>query len=112
MTFTDAPLTRFPKGVKKEFEREHRFHWVVNAIEEKHKPIFHLLNSQVGHYIQKIESDIIVRCMLMAQEKDISALPVHDALIFPEHKKEEGKGIMETAFKTLVGVQGKVKEEK
>jgi hypothetical protein len=111
MTFTDAPLSRFPKGVKKEFEQEHRFHWVVNAIEKKHKPIFHLLNSQIGHHIQKIESDIIVKCMLMAQEQDIPALPVHDALIFPESKKEEGIRIMETAFKTLVGIKGQVKEE-
>jgi hypothetical protein len=111
MTFTDAPLKRFPKGVKKEFEQEHRFHWVVHAIKKKHKPIFHLLNSQVGHHIQKIESDIIVICMLMAQKQDIPALPVHDALIFPRSKKEEGIRIMETAFKTLVGVQGQVKEE-
>ena len=111
MTFTDAPLKRFPKGVKKEFEQEHRFHWVVHAIKKKHKPIFHLLNSQVGHHIQKIESDIIVKCMLIAQKQDIPALPVHDALIFPRSKKEEGIRIMETAFKTLVGVQGQVKEE-
>jgi len=80
-------------------------------VKKKHKPIFHLLNSQVGHHIQKIESDIIVKCMLMAQKQDIPALPVHDALIFPENKKEEGIRIMETAFKTLVGVQGQVKEE-
>ena len=104
-------FARFPKGVKKEFEREHRFHWVVNAIEEKHKPIFHLLNSQIGHHIQKIESDIIVKCMLMAQEQDIPALPVHDALIFPRSEKEEGIRIMESAFKTLVGIQGQIKEE-
>ena len=49
--------------------------------------------------------------MLMAQEQDIPALPVHDALIFPESNKEEGIRIMESAFKTLVGIQGQIKEE-
>ena len=94
MTFTDKPIARFPRGVKKEFEEDHRIGRVINAIESKHQPISHLLNSQIGHKIQRLESDVIVKCMLMALYKNIPALPVHDALIFPQNKKEEGISIM------------------
>jgi hypothetical protein len=111
MTFTDKPLGRFPKGVKKEFEENHRLHWITTAIEEKHQTIFHLLNSQIGHKIQRIESDIIIKALLMAMDEDIPSLPVHDALIFPKSKKEEGIRIMTTAFKEVTGAEGTLKEE-
>ena len=111
MTFTDKPLERFPKGVKKEFEENHRLGWITTAIREKHEPIFHLLNSQIGHKIQRIESDIIVKSLLMAMDEDIPALPVHDALLFPKNKKQEGIRIMTTAFKEVTGAEGTIKEE-
>ena len=43
--------------------------------------------------------------------EDISCLPVHDALLFPKNKKEEGIRIMTTAFKEVTGVEGAIKEE-
>ena len=42
-------------------------------------------------------------------DADCICLDLEDAV--PENKKEEGIRIMETAFKTLVGIQGQVKEE-
>ena len=111
MTFTDKPLERFPKGVKKEFGENHRLGWITTAIREKHEPIFHLLNSQIGHKIQRIESDIIIKALLMAMDEDIPALPVHDALLFPKNKKQEGIRIMTTAFKEVTGAEGAIKEE-
>ena len=111
MTFTDKPLERFPKGVKKEFSENHRLHWITAAIEKKHQPIFHLLNSQIGHKIQRIESDIIIKALLLAMDEDIPALPVHDALLFPKNNKEEGIRIMTTAFKEVTGAEGAIKEE-
>jgi hypothetical protein len=111
MTFTDKPLERFSKGVKKEFEENHRLGWITAAIRKKHEPIFHLLNSQIGHKIQRIESDIIIKALLMAMDEGTPSLPVHDALIFPKNKKEEGIRIMTTAFNEVTGAEGAIKEE-
>ena len=86
-------------------------HWITTALEEKHQTIFHLLNSQIGHKIQRIESDIIIKALLMAMDEGIPSLPVHDALIFPKSKKEEGIRIMTTAFKEVTGADGTLKEE-
>ena len=44
-------------------------------------------------------------------DEDIPALPVHDALLFPKNKKEEGIRIMTTAFKEVTGAEGAIKEE-
>jgi len=111
MTFTDKPLERFPRGVKKEFENNHRLSWITKAIKDKHQAIFHLLNSQIGHQIQKTESDIIIKALLTAMKEDISCLPVHDALLFPKSKKEQGIRIMSHAFKEITGSEGAIKEE-
>ena len=111
MTFTDKPLERFPKGVKKEFENNHRLSWITEAIKDKHQAIFHLLNSQIGHQIQKTESDIIIKALLTAMSEDISCLPVHDALLFPKSKKEQGIRIMSHAFREITGSEGAIKEE-
>ncbi len=41
----------------------------------------------------------------------ISCLPVHDALLFPKSKKEQGIRIMSHAFKEITGSEGAIKEE-
>ena len=110
MTFTDKPLERFPKGVKKEFENNHRLSGITEAIKDKHQAISHLLNSQIGHQIQKTESDIIIKALLTAMKEDISCLPVHDALLFPKSKKEQGIRIMSHAFREITGSEGAIKE--
>ena len=112
MTFTDGPLKRFPKGVKAAFRDEFRFHHVVNAIKSKHQPIAHLLDSQIGHQIQKVESDIMVKALLMCMEEGISALPVHDALIVPEIYTEQGIVILKAAFKAVIGATPEVSIER
>ena len=111
MLFTDGPLKKFPKGIKKEFEREHRVLRVTDTILQYHHPIANLLNSQIGHQVQKVESDIIVYCLLMCIENAIPALPVHDALIFPISKKEEGRNIMQSAFRKKMGLRIMVEED-
>ena len=40
-----------------------------------------------------------------------SYFPVHDALLFPKNKKEEGIRILTTAFKEVTGAEGAIKEE-
>ena len=85
--------------------------WITEAIKDKHQAIFHLLNSQIGHQIQKTESDIIIKALLTAMKEDISCLPVHDALLFPKSKKKQGIRIMSHAYREITGSEGAIKEE-
>ena len=107
----NGPLSKFPKGVKKEFERNHTIQWVSDAIRKRHKPIAKFLDTEIGHAIQKIESDIIVKCMLLCKERDIPVLPIHDALLFPFDKETEGREIMKRVFKEYTGIEGIINKE-
>ena len=69
------------------------------------------LNTEIGHAVQKVESDIIVKCMLLCMEQDVPVLPIHDALIFPFDKKHEGTEIMKRVFKEKTGLDGIIKIE-
>ena len=111
MTFTDGPLSRFPKHTKDKFNQSCRIEDVMKAIIKHHKPIAPYLNTEIGHAVQKVESDIIVKCMLLCMEQDISVLPIHDALIFPFDKKHEGTEIMKRVFKEKTGLDGIIKIE-
>ena len=111
MTFTDGPLSRFPKNIKKEFAQNHNIGRVCAAIEHRHTPIAMYLNTEIGHALMKVESDIIVKCMLLCMEQDIPVLPIHDALIFPFDKKHEGTEIMKRVFKEKTGLDGIIKIE-
>ncbi|MDC0196816.1 hypothetical protein OAJ93_04375, partial [Gammaproteobacteria bacterium] len=103
---------RFPKGMRKVFtDTDHRIGYVLSAIRKKHPAIFELLNSEVGYKIQKAESDILIKAMLLAMRQNVSCLPVHDALLFPHSKKEEGKRILLDAIREITGVEGSVNEE-
>mgnify|MGYP001467031950 FL=1 len=111
MTFTDGPLSRFPKHTKDKFNQSCRIEDVMKAIIKHHKPIAMYLNTEIGHAVQKVESDIIVKCMLLCMEQDIPVLPIHDALIFPFDKKHEGTEIMKRVFKEKTGLDGIIKIE-
>ena len=69
----------------------------------------HSNSSEFDYYLK--ESDIIVKCMLLCMEQDISVLPIHDALIFPFDKKHEGTEIMKRVFKEKTGLDGIIKIE-
>lgn len=81
---------------------------IVSLVEQYHAPLAPLWRTDVGHRIQKIESDIIVECLLKCIEKDIVALQVHDALIIPRSREAEVRQIMVDTFERHTGLPGEV----
>ena len=81
MTFADKQMTRYPKGVKQMFKEDIRFHEVSNAILRYHSGIAHMFYVGIGHYLQYLESQILIKVLLGLKELGIHALPIHDAVV-------------------------------
>lgn len=111
LLYSNKVPTRFPKGTRDGFDKKTSFQTLMEKIVEVHQPIAHLFGTGVGLKIMFMESQILVKAMLDCIDHGIVALPVHDALIIPEEKAEEAKGIMLRAFKEVTGIDGMVELE-
>ena len=60
MTFSNEPMTRFPKGINSLFPVKTRFKDVSDAIEKEHFRIARMFYTGIGHYLQFMESQILV----------------------------------------------------
>ena len=98
MTFSDGPITRFPKGINSLFPVKTRFKEVADAIENAHSRIAHLFYTGIGHYLQFLESQILVEVLLKLIDKGITALPIHDAVLVSEIHVYKSKQVMEQVF--------------
>lgn len=83
----------------------------LDLVMERHGALRELFWTDVGHVIQRVESDIIVHCLLQCIDRDIVALQVHDALIVPESREAEVREIMIETFKRHTGLEGSVETE-
>lgn len=110
MIFATKRLTRMPKGVRKEFEEQHRVEQVMQAIEAAHPAIKDSFFKGMGHEAQFIESQVMVEVLLSLRELGIHALPIHDSVLVAKSNKDKIKKIMLSCFFTVVGVQGLVDE--
>ncbi|WP_089271432.1 hypothetical protein [Humidesulfovibrio mexicanus] len=110
MIFATKRLTRMPKGVRKEFEEQHRVEQVMQAIEDAHPAIKDSFFKGMGHEAQFIESQVMVEVLLTLRELEIHALPIHDSVLVAKSNKDKVKEIMLSCFLKVVGVQGLVDE--
>ena len=111
MTFSDEPMTRFPKGINSLFPMKTRFKEVADAIENEHSRIAHMFYTGIGHYLQFLESRILVEVLLKLIESNITALPIHDAVLVSEIHVYKSKQVMEQVFLDMTNVPSVVKVE-
>ena len=111
MTFSNEPMTRFPKGINSLFPVNTRFKEVADAIENEHSRIAHLFYTGIGHYLQFLESQILVEVLLKLIENGITALPIHDAVLVSEIHVYKSKQVMEQVFLDMTNVPPVVKVE-
>jgi hypothetical protein len=104
----DTPLKRFPYETKPMFHNKARIKDIVAAIVEYHKPISHYFFTHVGLELMFQESQILVDILLQLMEKDIVALPIHDAVIVAQSDTEEAHKVMVETFERHTGMEGKV----
>ena len=111
MTFSNEPMTRFPKGINSLFPVKTRFKDVSDAIENEHSRIAHLFYTGIGHYLQFMESQILVEVLLKLIDNGIIALPVHDAVFVGWTHVYKSTQVMEQVFLDMTNVPSVVKVE-
>ena len=111
MTFSDQPMTRFPKGINSLFPVNTRFKDVSDAIENEHSRIAHMFYTGIGHYLQFMESQILVEVLLKLIDNGIIALPVHDAVFVGWTHVYKSTQVMEQVFLDMTNVPSVVKVE-
>ena len=111
MTFADRKMTRFPKGVKQMFKEDIRFQEVSDAILRYHSGIANKFYVGIGHYIQYLESQILIKVLLGLKELGIHALPIHDAVVVGKAWVDMSRELMEQVFLDMTNVESWVQVE-
>lgn len=111
LLFAEKKPERFPAGTRDLFPARATIRDVVDAIVRLHAPIAPLFFTGIGHRLQFIESEVLVAVLLGLKDKEIVALPVHDAVIVAESAIEGAREVMLRVFKEKTGVEGQVREE-
>ena len=104
MTFAEKPITRYPKGVKQMFKENIRFQEVSNAIQRYHSSIAYKFYIGIGHYLQYLESQILIKVLLGLKDLGIHALPIHDAVVVGRAWVDMSKELMEIVFLDMTNV--------
>lgn len=111
MLFASKPLKRMPKGVRRLFPKQVQVEPVMQAIVDSHPGIAQFFYTGLGHHLQFIESEIMVRLLLDLRHKGITALPVHDAVVVQRSKRDIVREAMIDQFRAVVGINVEVTEE-
>ena len=111
MTFADKQMTRFPKGVKQMFKEDIRFQEISGAILKYHSSIANKFYVGIGHYLQYLESQILIKVLLGLKELGIHALPIHDALVLGRACVDMSRQLMEQVFLDMTNVESWVQVE-
>ena len=105
MTFAERPMTRYPKRVKQLFKEDIRFQEVSDAIQRYHSGIAHKFYVGIGHYLQYLESQVLIKVLLGLKELGIHALPIHDALVVGRACVDMSRQLMEQVFLDMTNVE-------
>ena len=76
---------------------------VHDLIVKHHAAVAGLFGSGAGHFLQFVESQIMVKALLHMRSLDIVGLPIHDCLITREKDVDFAKTAMELASRQVVG---------
>lgn len=99
----DIP-NRLPKGVRKHIPTAISLTDILTAVEQKHPVIFSLMNSNRGMQLFRKESDIQVDVLLTLRERDVVALPIHDAVLVADEDKETAVRVMKEVLQKHTGI--------
>ena len=97
---------RFPKGVAELFSIEDQrkgFKQVLELVKAHHAAITPLFGTGVGHYLQFLESQLLVNVLLGLANEKIVALPLHDCVVVEARKAEQATFVMEATALQLIG---------
>jgi hypothetical protein len=105
LTFMEHKPTRKPKNSKDKLPSHMKIEQIVELIEQAHPAIARYFGTPTGHYVQFLESEVMVNVLLRLREDNITALPIHDAIVVPCSAKARAMEVMKSVFEELVGVE-------
>ncbi|WIY25193.1 hypothetical protein [Parasedimentitalea psychrophila] len=105
------PLGRMPKRAKKTIPKRISLTEILEAVSNRHPLIVHRFFAGVGMLLMRQESDILVSVLLALKDKNIPALPVHDAVLVPGENDIEAQEVMIRVFKEHVDLTPEVSIE-
>jgi hypothetical protein len=104
MTFKRGELSKKPEGTKEKLPDLH-ISVITRLIKEAHSPIAHLFGRSIGHELQFTESQVMVEVLLKLRQDNITALPVHDAVVVPISALGKAESVMRSVFANNVGAE-------
>lgn len=113
------PAVHFPKRSQEEikankrlFPKDVKCRDVVTKIENLHPKLKGILsNGHIGHHLQYLESQIMIRVLLQCRERNIVALPVFDCVVAKHTTEATVREIMKRQFRAVTGLSIEVKRE-
>ena len=107
----DSPLKRMPKGARKTIPNRISLSVILSAIQDKHHGIAQRFHAGVGLRLMRKESDILIDVLLALKKEQITALPIHDAVLVRHDKAQQAREVMVRVFKDHTGLAPKVSVE-
>ena len=106
------PVKKFPQGAKALFPKRLKIKDVTDAILWRHPKLKGALSSvEIGHQLQFLESEIMMRVLNECQKRNIVALPVFDSVVVKSSAENVVQEIMRREFKAVAGLNVTVKRE-
>ena len=78
---------------------------------KRHPLMAHRFGAGVGMLLMRKEADILVDVLLALKDRNIVALPIHDAVLVNGNFEAEAKDIMIRVFREKVGLTPEVSVE-
>lgn len=102
---------RFPKDVAKLFtekDRQKGWAYVYKTIRTHHYELRAYLDRGLGHYLQFLESQVLVNVLLRCAMKGLVCLPIHDALVVQQSLAYRIRGIMGQTVRYTFGREASI----
>jgi hypothetical protein len=109
MLFNQKPITKMPQGLRAYLPDPISARELAQAIARYHPALS--FYGGIGHHIQFIESQIMVRVLLALKDQGITALPIHDAIAVALSQSATAREVMVQQFKSVSGIDVTVNEE-
>lgn len=112
METRSKPRDRFPEGVADKLAPEDRvkgYKRVFELIVSQHALLLPSFGTGLGHFLQSLESTLLVNVLLDLGQKHIVALPLHDGVIVQQSKAELVCSVMEHRALAVLGWEIPVK---
>ena len=102
--FADGVLKRLPPDIAKVMPRGWTARRVRGAILKVHPALSRVFGQRSGFGFMFTESEILMMSLKRMREADLTALPLHDAVLVPQSRGEEAKAIMQDVGMAVAGV--------